>query len=80
MELEINGLATYDRKVVKYDLARLRALHEAVYRSAEEGASVRREAVASTSTALSCWSGRCDQPARASPATPKQLRGTTLTR
>jgi hypothetical protein len=44
VELEINGLATYDRKVVKYDLARLRELHEAVYRSADEGASVRREA------------------------------------
>ena len=44
VEIEVNGLATYDRKVEKYDRAKLRALHEAVSRSAETAAeSMRRE-------------------------------------
>ena len=35
VEIEINGLTTYDRKVEKYDRRKLRALHEAVTRAAE---------------------------------------------
>ena len=45
VEIEINGLTTYDRKVVKYDVAKLRALHEAVYRAAAEGAKTAHSTV-----------------------------------
>ena len=37
VEIEINGLLTYDRKLVKYEPAKLKALHEAVYRAADKG-------------------------------------------
>jgi hypothetical protein len=40
VEIEINGLATYDRKQVKYDLAALRALHQKVYEAAQKTVSV----------------------------------------
>lgn len=39
VEDEINGIATYDRRKVKFDLAKLRTLHEMVYRAAAEGAA-----------------------------------------
>ena len=35
VELEINGLMTYDRKVLKFDVGVLKAAHENLYRSAE---------------------------------------------
>ncbi len=37
VEAEINGLITYDRKVVKFDEKALAAVHERVRRAAEEG-------------------------------------------
>ena len=46
VELEINGYLTYDRKVLKYDAAKLRAAHRRVIEIAKLGAScrhVRRE-------------------------------------
>ena len=39
VEHEINGLVTYDRKVVKYDAAKVRAAHEAVLKAAESAAT-----------------------------------------
>ena len=35
VEIEINGYFTYDRKVLKYDVATLRAAHEKVYAAAD---------------------------------------------
>ena len=46
VELEINGYLTYDRKVLKFDAAKLRAAHEKVLKMAKLGAThrhVRRE-------------------------------------
>ena len=39
VEHEINGLVTYDRKVVKYDVAKMKAAHEAVLKAAESAAT-----------------------------------------
>ena len=36
VEIEINGLATYDRKVVKYDVMALRAAHKAILSEVEK--------------------------------------------
>ena len=35
VEIEINGLVTYDRKVVKYDVKALRAAHKAILSEVE---------------------------------------------
>ena len=39
VEVEVNGLLTYDRKVLKYDPAVLKKAHEAIVRRAESAAS-----------------------------------------
>ena len=39
VEIEINGLLTYDRKVLKFDPAVLKAVHEKVYRAAQDAAA-----------------------------------------
>ena len=38
VEVEINGLLTYDRKVLKFDPAALRAIHNKIYRTFESSA------------------------------------------
>ena len=40
VEIEINGLLTYDRKVLKYNPAILKAAHESVIRRAHLSATV----------------------------------------
>ncbi len=42
---EINGLMTYDRKVLKYNPAVLKAAHEAIIRRASESAKENREEI-----------------------------------
>jgi len=45
VEIEINGLLTYDRKVLKYNPAVLKAAHEAIIRRASESAKENREGI-----------------------------------
>ena len=45
IEHEINGLMTYDRKVLKYNPAVLKAAHEAIIRRASESAKENREGI-----------------------------------
>ena len=45
VEIEINGLLTYDRKVLKYNPAVLKAAHEAIIRRAPESAKENREGI-----------------------------------
>lgn len=45
IEHEINGLMTYDRKVLKYNPAVLKAAHEAIIRRASESAKENREEI-----------------------------------
>ena len=42
VELEINGLMTYDRKVIKFDCAKLKAAHERLYKVAADVAGAGR--------------------------------------
>ena len=37
VEIEFNGIMTYDRKVIKFDLEKMKKLHDAIYAAAEEG-------------------------------------------
>ena len=41
MEIEINGLMTYDRKVLKYDPKVLKAVHEKIIAVARDAAEDR---------------------------------------
>ena len=45
VEIEVNGLMTYDRKVLKYNPAVLKAAHEAIIRRASESAKENREVI-----------------------------------
>ena len=45
VEIEINGLLTYDRKVLKYNPAALKAAHEAIIHRASESAKENREGI-----------------------------------
>ena len=45
VEIEINGLLTYDRRVLKFDPAVLKAAHESVIRRASESAKENREGI-----------------------------------
>lgn len=65
VELEINGLLTYDRKVCKYPVAELKKLHDAVYAAADEAANVVRRdvtVVAAKDASPEAWSYTFDTP------------------
>ncbi|MDR2849871.1 MAG: beta galactosidase jelly roll domain-containing protein [Verrucomicrobiota bacterium] len=64
VEIEINGLVTYDRKHVKYPPAELAALHRRVYDAAQKTVTVtRRELVPSSQKTPQVWKYTFAKPA-----------------
>ncbi len=64
VEIEINGLVTYDRKHIKYAPAELNKLHRRIYDAVKKTVRVvRRELVPSSQKAPQVWKYTFDKPA-----------------